>query len=168
MAPFLDENSLKTLMSSFVLSRLDYCNSLLINLPVELIEKLQKMQNHAARVVLKTSRREHVTPMLVRLHWLPVKSRIQYKTAVLCYKCYNKIAPSYMCELVSEYIPTRDLRSRYKKLMNTKKGKYVRFGSRAFSNAAPYLWKSLPQSLRNATTLTQFKTGLKTYLFQSM
>lgn len=72
MSSFVDQSSLKTLASSFVLSRLDYCNSLFQILPKFQIDKLQKLQNHAARVVLGKSIREHITPFLMELHWLPV------------------------------------------------------------------------------------------------
>ena len=65
MSSFVDQSSLKTLASPFILSRLDYCNSLFQILPKFQIDKLQKLQNHAARVVLGTSIREHITPFLM-------------------------------------------------------------------------------------------------------
>ena len=87
MSMFLDESSLKILISSFVFSRIDYCNSLLCNVPNVLLDKLQRFQNQAARLVLRKNRREHITPMFLRLHWLPVNFRIRYKIALLCFKC---------------------------------------------------------------------------------
>ena len=74
MSTYVDENSLRTLAASFILSRLDYCNSLFKN--VNILYKLQKLQNFAAKVILKKSVCDHVTPCLINLHWLPVKYRI--------------------------------------------------------------------------------------------
>ena len=83
------ECSLKKLASSFILSRLDYCNSLFINLPKKDIYQLQKLQNYAARTILKRPTREHATPLLKELHWLPIHARIDYKVAILVFKCLN-------------------------------------------------------------------------------
>ena len=83
MSTYVDENSLKTLAVSFILSRLDYCNSLFKNSNKDLINKLQKLQNFTAKVILKKSVRGHVTPCLIHLHWLPIKFRIDFKIAVL-------------------------------------------------------------------------------------
>ena len=65
-------------MSAFVLSRLDYCNSIPSGCPEHLLEKLQKVQNSAARLVLKAHKRDHVSPLLRTLHWLPIQARIEY------------------------------------------------------------------------------------------
>ena len=72
-------------MCSFVLSRLDYCNATLADLPATHISRLQRIQNNAARLVLQKSKRQHVTPLLKQLHWLPIQTRIDYKLATLCF-----------------------------------------------------------------------------------
>ena len=168
MASVLNESSLKTLISSCVFSKIDYCNSLLFNLPNEVIDKLQRLQNQAARLVLRRSCREHVTPMLIQLHWLPVKARLTYKTCMLCYKCRHGLAPSYLSELLEEYIPARTLRSQDKKLFRERDRKNVssRIGARAFSVFAPTEWNSLPLSLKSSESILTFKKDLKTYLFK--
>ena len=169
MASVLDESSLKILISSFIFSRIDYCNCLLFNLPNEVIDRLQRLQNQAARLVLRRSSREHVTPMLIQLHWLPVKARLIYKTCMLCYKCRHNLAPIYLSDLIEDYIPTRALRSQDKNLLKEKDSKTVscRIGSRAFSAFAPIQWNSLPLSIKTSDSLLTFKTRLKTHLFQN-
>ena len=111
MRAFLNEASLQKPVTSFVLSRMDYCNSLLVNLPNDTITKLQGIQNHAAWLVLKKATRDHVTPLYRKLHWLPLQARINYKICVLCFKCINKTAPSYLSDLLEQYVPSRLLRS---------------------------------------------------------
>ena len=101
----------KTLVSAFVLSHLDYCNSLLFGCPQYLLNKLQKVQNNAAHLVLKVSKMDHISPHLASLHWLPIGSRIQYKLSSLCYNCLNSTDPDYLTELLRIYKPTRQLRS---------------------------------------------------------
>lgn len=167
MSKILSEESLKKLVTSFVLSRLDYCNALYAGLPfAHCIDKLQKLQNYAARLILKKRKREHVTPLFIYLHWLPVNARIKYKTAVLTYKCLNGTSPKYLSDLTVQYQPSRTLRSGNKNLLKVNTSK-CKLGSRAFSVNSPIVWNSLPNELRNKKTITSFKTSLKTYLFRS-
>ena len=115
---FLTVDAANTLAVAFILSRLDYCNSLLAGLPDHKLAKLQRIQNSAARLVLRKPRRESATPFLKILHWLPVKARIEYKVSTLCYQCLNSVAmPSYLCELLQTYKPTRTLRSKDSSLL---------------------------------------------------
>ena len=162
----LDMNSVKTLISAFLFSRLDYCNSLLVNLSDKMIEKLQRFQNRAARLVLRRSTFDHVTPMLHELHWLPVRARLDYKIAVLCYKSLNKTGPVYLKDLLHNYSPMRQLRSASQVLLTVPKVNYKTVGERSFSYYAPKLWNSLPLDLRSLTSEQTFKKSLKTYLFR--
>ena len=88
----LTEDATKTVMQSLVMSRLDYCNALLIGIQQDLIAKLQRLQNSAARIVSRTRKYEHITPVLIKLHWLPIKFRIQFKILLLVYKALNGLA----------------------------------------------------------------------------
>ena len=108
---FLSQESVVKLVSCFVLSRLDYCNSLFADLPTESINKLQNVQNCAARLVLGIRKREHITPALKNLHWRPISQRIHYKLSLLCYKSFNSLLPSYLSDLLSPYTFSRTLRS---------------------------------------------------------
>ncbi|XP_071959539.1 uncharacterized protein [Antedon mediterranea] len=108
---YLDRGSAKKLIHAFVSSRLDCCNSLLCGLPDYEIAKLQLVQNTAARMITLTKKRHSITPVLKELHWLPVCKRITFKISLITYNALHGLAPDYIRELISEYIPSRSLRS---------------------------------------------------------
>ena len=81
--PFLSNSSTEKLVVSMITSRLDYCNATFAGVADEQIARVQKIRDNAARLILKKLKRDHVTPLLKELHWLPVKYRIQYKLATL-------------------------------------------------------------------------------------
>ena len=107
----LSTEATKTLVSAFVLSRLDYCNPFLFGCPQYLRNKLQKVQDNAACLVRRVSKTDQRSPHLASLCWLPTDSRIQYKLSFVCYNCLNSTAPDYLTELLRIYKPTRQLRS---------------------------------------------------------
>ncbi len=109
--PFLTEHAAQLLVQTLVISRLDYCNVLLAELPSNTIKPLQMIQNAAARLVFNEPKRAHVTPLFVSLHWLPVAARIQFKTLMLAYRTTTGSAPTYFHSLLRIYIPSRSLRS---------------------------------------------------------
>ena len=166
MSRFVDEQSLKTLAASFILSKFDYCNALFKKLNCTQIQKLQKLQNFAARVICRKSIFEHVTPCLIYLHWLPIKYRVDFKIAMLVFKCLNGLAPSYLSELLEIYQPNRNLRSCNKFLLQSKRTNFKTLGDKSFSSAAPVVWNALPFYLRSETSLSAFKTKLKTFYFR--
>ena len=90
---YLTDESSKTAVHAYVTSRLDYCNSLLYGLPKELSKKLQSVMNTAARLVTRTRKFDHITPVLQDLHWLPIESRSKFKILLLVYKCLYGLAP---------------------------------------------------------------------------
>ena len=93
----LTSEAMLTLIQAFVSSRLDYCNSVLVaGVSSQLLQKMQVIQNAAARFVTGARRRDHMTPVLRKSHWLPVRQRIRFKTAVMVYKCIHGLAPSYL------------------------------------------------------------------------
>ena len=163
----LSKNDAEKLIHAFVSSRLDYCNSLLAACPKSSLKSFQLVQNAAARLLTRTKRREHITPVLKSLHWLPVESRIKFKILLLTYKAVNGLAPSYLQELVVSYLPTRALRSQTAGLLVVPKVSKSTIGGRAFSYQAPVLWNQLPDLVKKADTVTAFKSRLKTFLFET-
>ena len=104
-------DSAKILVQAYITSRLDYCNSLLYGAPSTHLNRLQKIQNYAARITTVTPKRSHISPVLAQLHWLPVRQRIEYKILLYTYKALNGLAPIYLTDLIECYIPPRTLRS---------------------------------------------------------
>ena len=158
----LTVDATKSLVVSLVLSRIGYCNSLLAGLPLSLISKLQRVQNCAARLVVRASPNIHTTSILAQLHWLPVQARISYKIACLCFSSINSSAPDYLSDILHLYSPARSLRSSADtRLLKLPLFKCKTKGDRAFSHFGPSVWNSLPPDIRNATTITTFKFVLK-------
>ena len=162
---YLTMDAAKTLVHSLVTSRLDYCNSLVNGCTHETTRKLQLVQNRAARIITRTPRRDHITPILKGLHWLPVRSRSQYKTMCLVHKIMTGNAPSYLNSVIERYVQGRDLRSADGHYLRVPGTRTLTYGSRAFQYAAPRLWNSLPPNVRNQRDTAAFKCQLKHHLF---
>ena len=146
-------------------SKLDYCNSLYSGLPSASLSRLQSVQNSLARLVFPSVKRsDHITPTLKKLHWLPIPQRITFKIALLTFKALSCHQPSYLCELIVPYQPTRHLRSADQRLLTVPDIKSS-LGRRSFSFSAPSIWNSLPLSLRSCDSVSSFRKQLKTHLF---
>ena len=163
----LDQASAEKLVHAFISSQLDNCNSVLFGLPDKELNKLQCIQNMAARVITLSKKRDHITPVMYKLHWLPIHARIVFKLLLLTYKALNGQAPAYISELISEHRHSRTLRSLSLHLLQEAPGRTVTY-RRGFASAAPKLWNSLPLLLRILQSATQFKSCLKTHIFESV
>ena len=141
---------------------MDYANSLLLGITKAQTNRMQRMQNSAARLVTRTPKRAHITPVLKDLHWLPAESRPKFKVFLFTYKA---LATSYLSELVTEYRPTRSLRSASQHLL-VKPQVNNHYGERSFRYQAALLWNELPQSVKDAPNIHRFKRLLKAYLFK--
>ena len=151
---------------SLVLSRLDYSNSMLINANKVDIDRLQRIQNRAARFVCRARKYDRATPLLKQLHWLPVERRISYKVALIVYKCIHEFAPEYLMNLLS---PQRRSSYRLRSSADTTILHVPRIDSKrgeaSFDFCGPKIWNSLPAHVRLCTSIDSFKQKLKTYLF---
>jgi Reverse transcriptase (RNA-dependent DNA polymerase)/Endonuclease-reverse transcriptase len=154
-----------TLACSLVLSRLDYCNAVLHGAPAGTLQKLQRVQNTAARVVLQAQRRSPSKSLLEQLHWLPVRQRINYKMAVLTYKVHTSSIPVYLSRHIRPRESARQLRSSARPLL-FKPTTRTKFSDRAFRCSAPATWNSLDTDILHSSSLSVFKSRLKTYLFR--
>ncbi len=153
------------LVHAFMTSRLNYCNALLGGCPVSSINKLQIVQNAAARVLTRSRKYDHITTILPSLHWLPIKFRISYKILRLAYKALNGLAHAFLTSLLSRYNPTHSLRSQKSGLLVVPRIAKSTKGGRSFPHLAPKLWNSLPDNVRGSDTVSLFKSRLKTHLF---
>ena len=166
---YLTTDATKSLVSSRVTSRLDYCNALLVGVPNTILSRLQNVQNTAARLISRSSRYSHITPILKELHWLPVKYRTQYKILTHTFKALHDESPVYIKRLLQVYKPKRNLRSQAQPVtLVVPKCRTATYGNRSFITIAPKLWNTLPASVRDCNTLSSFKRSLKTYLFVQM
>ena len=163
---YLTNKNLKLLVNALVISRLDYCNSILYGLPKRELDKLQRVQNTAARLITGTKQYDHIKPAFQKLHCLPVESRIIFKVILITFKILHGLSPAYLSSLLQEYHPPRSLRSSSKSLLTVPTMNSVTYGERAFSFCAPTVWNTLPDSLKNAASLSSFKSALKTFLFR--
>ena len=163
---FISAKTTEILIHAFITSKLDNCNSILFGLPKYLIDRLQAVQNASARLITLTKKREHISPILIDLHWLPVEYRIKFKLLLLTFKALHGIAPVYVQEMISKYSPTRNLRSSSHLMLCSKLYNLKSYGYRSFSVCGPLLWNCLPVSIRDITSLASFKSSVKTYLFK--
>jgi len=144
---YLTRQSAEILIVSLVLSHLDYCNLILYGVAECEINKMQRIQNMCAKLVLQRSKFDSSKQALYELHWLPIKARI----------VFTKHSPNRQglrscgSNMASYDVP-----------FNKRKT----FSDRSFSTAGPRLWNSLPQDLRQSDSLESFKKNLKTHLFR--
>ena len=156
-----------TLVSAFILSRIDYCNSLLSGCPRSLILRLQKVQINAARLILRISKREHISPHLASLHWLPIDARIKYKLACICYNSMSTNSPPYLSDLLTVYTASPQLRScSDNAVLRRPSVRTVSYGQRSFAYSAPSAWNALPQQVRSSDSVSTFRSRTKTHLFR--
>lgn len=162
---FLSFNDFEKVIHAFISTRLDYCNALYAGVSQASLSRLQLVQNAAARLLTGSRRREHISPILASLHWLPVSFRIDFKILLFAYKSLNGLAPTYLSDLLQPHVPLRSLRSADQLLLVVPRSRLKHRGDRAFAVVAPKLWNELPLHVRLAPTLPVFKSRLKTHLY---
>ena len=157
------------LIHALITTRLDFCNSILYNLPNNKIERLQRIQNQAARMLTRSPRRNHITPVLRELHWLRISDRIIFQILILTHKAFHGVAPVYLCELITKYeqatVRTRRAQDCFLlAIPPISKTCAVSFFERSFIYAAPTLWNQLSIDIR-MLEFNQFKSRVKTELY---
>jgi len=167
----LSRHALLTLVHAMIVSKVDYCNSVLAGIPGQLQDRLQSVLNVAARLVFSARRSERITPLLRELHWLRVPERVTFRLCVMAYRCLHGTAPAYFAESLHRTsnvdIRRRRLRSADSAMLVVPYTRRSTLGDRAFPVALARAWNSLPSSVRNAPSLTMFRRELKTVLFRS-
>uniref|UniRef100_A0A669CP39 Reverse transcriptase domain-containing protein n=1 Tax=Oreochromis niloticus TaxID=8128 RepID=A0A669CP39_ORENI len=146
---YIPYKDLEKLIHAFITTRLDYCNSLYMGLQLSLLQRLQLVQNAAARLLTGSRKYDSITPVLANLHWLPIKFRIDFKVLLFTYKILNNMAPDYLADLLCPYSPIRALRSSDQLLLVQPRSRLKTRGDRAFAVAAPRLWNTLPFHIRD-------------------
>ena len=162
---YLSNTAVRTLVQSIVIARLDYCNSVCVGLPINRLQRLQLVQNSAARVISQTKRYTSITPILNELHWLPINKWCKFKILLLTFKSLNGCAPEYLCDMLNVYMPNRSLRSTAFTSLVPYRNRSIRLGKRLFGTSAAKLWNELPRNIQRADSITMFKKRLKTFIF---
>ena len=151
------------------MSRIDYCNSLLFGVTDVHLSKLPRLQNTAERLICSIPKHDHITPTLIKLHWLPVRLRIKFKIAMLAFKCIHQYAPLYLVNLLKvRKTSCYSLRSNEGTLLEDHSTKTKKtLGDRAFVTSAPKIWNELLRYIRNLHNFSIFKKLVnKTYYFE--
>ena len=132
-----------------------------------LSSKLQNYNGYKTRqrVITRSSKCDHITPVLRELHWLPISRRIEFKILLVTFKALHGLAPVYIKDFLTPYTPTRALRSQNKMMLVIPRTRTVTYGDRSFHKIAPTLWNALPSNIRTIATQDTLKIALKTYLF---
>ena len=163
----MDKKTAQVVVQALVLSRIEYCNSLLMGSTEYQIYKLQRIQNMACRVICGVRKFDSISYHLKDLHWLCIHEHIAYKICILMFKCYSNIAPKYLTELVrfnSKH--SRNLHSNSKFLAQIQRSNNVQTSSSAFSIVGTKLWNGLPVTFKVKENIKDFKVALQTHLLK--
>ena len=183
---YLSHQAIESLIHVFIFSHIDYCNGLLNGVSKHLINKLQRIQNMAARLVYKLPKFSHVTPLLINLHWLLVEYHVKYKIFLFTFEAIHQSAPQYINDMfikkstryrswlssiarniefvngsVSGEIAFDDIT-----YLSVPRTKSVTFKKRSLVVTGPQLWNSLPIEIKMENSMVGFKRKIKTHLFK--
>jgi hypothetical protein len=164
----LDMKTAKIAANAFVITTLDYANSVLYGLPKKQLHRIQLVQNAAARVVMKLRKHDHITGVLKELHWLPVEARLEYKLNSITWKALNGMAPAYIRDLLNIKQGRTGMRSNKSINLDVPSTRLKGYGDRAYCKAGPVLWNKLPHDIRKTDKWNTFKGKLKTHIFNEI
>ena len=129
-----------------------------------LILRLQKVQNKAARLILGISKREHISPRLASLDWLPIDYRIKYKLACICYNCMSTNSPPTSLTFLPLLVSFAQVLTTLSTVVHLSV-RYPMVKERSFAYSAPSAWNSLPQQVRSSDNVSTFRSRIKTHIF---
>ena len=161
----LTPEAAKIIVQGLVISKLDYCNGLLLGISNHQLNKLQIVQNMGCRVIKTLRKFDHITEAMKDLHWLKIPEHIQFNVLVTIYQCINGLAPSFLIDLLDLNLMRRNFRSDTQGKLPIPQCNLSQVCNNSIRYAGPRLWNELPQNKREAKTLGSFKILLKTYLF---
>ena len=172
--PLLDLKTSVLLANALVSSRFDYCNFLFVSLTDFELRRLQLVQNSLCSVVTHSAKFSHITPQLKKLHWLPVRYRMQFIIGLVTYKILIQGQAVYLRELIHPYTSFRNTRPSTPKLyflhtptFDRRVHRSIKHFSNSFSHNAPVLWNSFPFQIRNSPSVASFRKHIKIHLFNS-
>ena len=169
ISKFFDQDTKHAVVRSFILSRLDYGNSLLYGAKSKDLDRLQSLQHKAIKLIFSANRFDSPAPLMNTLHWLPIRERINFKICMYVFKCIHGNAPKYLSDFISHRLRpvtgpiTRS--SNDSTLIVAHVGRNC-IGDKSFYVTAPRLWNALPLHIRTEGSLDVFKKAVKTLLFQ--
>ena len=160
MKAYMSKDDLESYVHSIISSKLDYCNVVLYGINKSVVNKLQKLQNAAARLIFRLPKHCSVTEKIRELHWLRVEERIVYKILLFVYKFFTSNGPAFLDNILE--VVDFETRLLSRKNLNTK------YGRRSFRYVAPHLWNRLPAELRTLNSDASFKKKLEHILFDNI
>ena len=166
---YLTVDQTKMVVHAYVTSKLDHNNTLIYDISKRLSNRLQLVQNAAAKLITRKTKFDHVTPLLEVLHWLPVEYRRIFKIMLICFKALHGTGPLYIKDMLTIAKPKGGCNFRWSKdtlLFEQPSTCLVTYGDRSFSVAAPRHWNKLPLNIRESATVSSFITSLKTHFFK--
>ena len=164
---YLSKKSAEVLVHGLVHSHIDFCNGLFADIPSYQLDRLQKLQNHAARVVTNVYNQPSVN-LLKSLHWLPVKARIMFKILVIMFRVIHGTTPVYIMSLFNVTKRKYSLRSSGGDSCTNflVPRRMTKLADRSLSVVGPKWWNTLPNELKCISAETVFRKRLKTHLFE--
>ena len=165
---FLTPASTKLLIQGVIMASIDYFNGLLYGVPAVRLSKLQRLQYSAARLITHTPRYCLITPLLLALHWLPLKFRICHKIAVISFETIHNIGPAFLSNLINiKQCSRHDLRSIVGVILQDPTAQFIcTLGDISFTAAAPKIWNGLLDYIRKVDDFDMFKRLIKTHYFK--
>ena len=166
---YLTVDQTKMVVHAYVTSKLDHSNTQLYGISTRLSNRLQLVQNAAAKLITRKKKFDHVIPLLEDIHWLPVEYLMIFKMMLICFKALHGTGPLYTKDMLTIAKPNGGYNFRWSKdtlLLEQPNTRLVTYGDRSFSAAAPRHWSKLPLNIRESATVSTFMTSLKTHFFK--